>query len=413
MTGLIGVLGGGQLGRMLGLAGLPLGRRFLFLDPSPDAPAGDVGEHLVADYDDPAALDELASRADVVTYEFENVPAATVDVLAERVPVFPPAGVLRATQDRLVEKRSLVAVGIPVAPFREATTAAEVRDAAAELGRSVIVKTRRGGYDGKGQAVISDGSDVDAAVAGLGGRELIVEGRVDFDRELSLIAVRGRDGTFAAYPLVENHHAGGILRFSLAPAPAVDPSLQETAEGFARRFMGAHEYVGVMTLELFQVGDELIVNEVAPRVHNSGHWTIEGAEVSQFENHLRACLGLPLGATTPVGWSVMANVLGDAARRGAGHRDRRRPPAPLRQGAAAVAQDRPRHGSTGRARLVERPRRRARIADGAPRAPLRPVATRRATGRRCRSGTASPTTRSGRQPRRPWLGRRPRSGRGR
>ena len=311
MTGVVGVLGGGQLGRMLGLAGLPLGLRFVFLDPSPDSPAGDVGELLVADYDDPKALEELASRADVVTYEFENVPAAAVDALAETVPVFPSSSVLLATQDRLVEKTSLTDAGIPVAPFRVATTANDVRDALAELGSPVIVKTRRGGYDGKGQAVITDRDDVDAEVSSLGGAELVVEGRVEFDRELSVIAVRARDGAFVAYPLVENHHAGGILRLSLAPAPGVEPELQAKAEGFARRFMDAHDYVGVMTLELFQVDDDLIVNEVAPRVHNSGHWTIEGAEVSQFENHLRACLGLPLGATTPVGWSVMANVLGD------------------------------------------------------------------------------------------------------
>lgn len=311
MSGVIGVLGGGQLGRMLGLAGLPLGQRFVFLDPSPDSPAREVGELIVADYDDPKALDELASRAGVVTYEFENVPAGAVDALAETVPVFPSSAVLLATQDRLVEKTSLVDAGIPVAPFRAATTADDVGAAMGELGPSVIVKTRRFGYDGKGQAAITAGTDVDAAVASLGGAELVVEGRVPFDRELSVIAVRGRDGSFVAYPLVENHHAEGILRVSLAPAPLVDDRLQSLAEGFARRFMEAHDYVGVMTLELFQVGDELIVNEVAPRVHNSGHWTIEGAEVSQFENHLRACLGLPLGATTPIGSSVMANVLGD------------------------------------------------------------------------------------------------------
>ena len=308
---MIGVLGGGQLGRMLGLAGLPLGHRFVFLDPSPDAPARDVGELIVAGYDDRAALDDLASRADIVTYEFENVPAATLDALAETVPVSPSSRALRATQDRLVEKTSLVDAGIPVAAFRAATTAREVRDAVTELGLPAIVKTRRGGYDGKGQAVIAADSEVDAAVSSLGGAELIVEAQVGFDRELSLIAVRGRDGAFAAYPLVENHHADGILRFSLAPAPDVDAALQAAAEEFAQRFMSAHEYVGVMTLELFQVGDRLVVNEVAPRVHNSGHWTIEGAEVSQFENHLRACLGLPLGATTAVGWSVMANVLGE------------------------------------------------------------------------------------------------------
>jgi 5-(carboxyamino)imidazole ribonucleotide synthase len=317
VTAVIGVLGGGQLGRMLGLAGLPMGYRFVFLDPSPESPARHVGELLVADYDDPKGLDALTARADVVTYEFENVPASTVDLLAETVPVYPPAGVLRATQDRVVEKTSLLDAGIPVAPFRAATTAAEVRAAMAELGSPVIVKTRRFGYDGKGQAVVDADADVEAAVAGLGGADLIVEGRVPFDRELSVIAVRGADGAFAAYPLVENHHAEGILRHSLAPAPAVDPALQATGEGYARSFMEAHGYVGVMTLELFQVGDELLVNEVAPRVHNSGHWTIEGAEVSQFENHVRACLGLPLGSTAPIGSSLMVNVLGelpDAAR---------------------------------------------------------------------------------------------------
>ena len=311
MTGVIGVLGAGQLGRMLGLAGLPLGYRFVFLDPNPESPARDVGELLVADYDDAKALDELAGRVDLVTYEFENVPAASVEALAERVPVYPSSGVLHATQDRLVEKTSLVDAGIPVAPFRGATTADDVRAAIADLGLPVFVKTRRGGYDGKGQAVITDAGAVDDAVASLGGRELVVEGRVAFDRELSVIAVRAIDGAFTAYPLVENHHAEGILRYSLAPAPAVDAGLQATAEGFARRFMEAHGYVGVLTLELFQAGGELLVNEVAPRVHNSGHWTIEGAEVSQFENHLRACLGLPLGATAPIGSSVMANILGE------------------------------------------------------------------------------------------------------
>jgi 5-(carboxyamino)imidazole ribonucleotide synthase len=313
VIGTIGVLGAGQLGRMLGLAGLPLGYRFDFLDPAPDSPAREVGALLVADYDDPLALAELATRADVVTFEFENVPAATVEALAGKVPVHPPAGALHATQDRLVEKTSLVDAGIPVAPFRGASTADAVRAAIGDLGLPVILKTRRGGYDGKGQAVVTEEAEVGAAVDALGGdgAELIVEGRIAFDRELSVIAVRGRDGAFVAYPLVENHHAGGILRYSLAPAPGVAASLQSAAERYAQGFMDAHDYVGVMTLELFQVGDDLLVNEVAPRVHNSGHWTIEGAETSQFENHLRACLGLPLGSTAPVGSSVMANVLGE------------------------------------------------------------------------------------------------------
>lgn len=308
---MIGILGGGQLGRMLGLAGIPLGERFTFLDPSPDAPARVVGDLLIADYDDVDALDRLAGIADLVTYEFENVPAASADRLAERIPVFPSASALEVAQDRLIEKQALERVGIEVAPFAGAETTAEVRAAAENFGYPVILKHRRGGYDGKGQAVVLHETQVDDAFYSLGGKDLIVEQLISFDRELSIIAVRAKDGTFAAYPLVENHHRDGILRLSLAPAPNLDTFLQRSAQNYAERFMQSLDYVGVLALELFEFDERLLVNEVAPRVHNSGHWTIEGAETSQFENHLRACLGLPLGRTESMGWSAMVNLIGD------------------------------------------------------------------------------------------------------
>ena len=296
---------------MLGLAGVPLDQRFAFLDPSPDAPARAVGELVVGNYDDPDALDKLAGMVEIVTYEFENVPAASADRLAEHVPVFPTAGALEVAQDRLVEKQTLERVGIDVAPFAGVESTDDIREAAESMGYPMILKRRRGGYDGKGQAVVLHESQVDDAFASLGGRDLIVEQLISFDRELSVVAVRGKDGSFAAYPLVENHHKDGILRLSLAPAPDLDPFLQRSAEAFAERLMGSLDYVGVLTLELFEFDESLLVNEIAPRVHNSGHWTIEGAETSQFENHLRACLGLPLGRTENVGWSAMVNLIGE------------------------------------------------------------------------------------------------------
>lgn len=308
---MIGILGGGQLGRMLGLAGVPLGQRFTFLDPSPDAPARVVGDLVVADYDDPDGLDRLAASADLVTYEFENVPAASADRLAERVPVFPTASALEVAQDRLIEKQTLERAGIEVGPFAGAESTDDVRTAAGSFGYPIVLKRRRGGYDGKGQTVVLDESQIDDAFYSLGGKDLIVEQLISFDRELSLVAVRARDGAFAAYPLVENHHKDGILRLTLAPAPDLDPFLQRSAEHFAERLMQSLDYVGVLALELFEFDERLLVNEIAPRVHNSGHWTIDGAETSQFENHLRACLGLPLGRTEAIGWSAMVNLIGD------------------------------------------------------------------------------------------------------
>jgi len=268
----VGVIGGGQLGRMLALAGIPLGLSFRFLDPSPDAPAAEVGELLVGDYDDPELLDRLADGAAAVTYEFENVPVAA----ARRVGAIPAPEALEASQDRLVEKQFFRRLGIPTPKLDE-----EVDEFPA------ILKTRRLGYDGKGQRLVE-------TWAGPPDAAHVLEERVPFDRELSLLAVRGAGGDTRFYPLVENVHEGGILRTSRVPATDAP---QADAEGYATRLLDELGYVGVLALELFDLGGRLLANEFAPRVHNTGHWTIEGAATSQFENHLRAVLGLPLGPT--------------------------------------------------------------------------------------------------------------------
>jgi 5-(carboxyamino)imidazole ribonucleotide synthase len=306
----VGVLGGGQLGWMLARAGDPLGIRCRFLDPSPDAPAGRAGELIVGAYDDPAALDRFADQLALATYEFENVPVDSARRLAGRLSVFPPPEALEAAQDRLTEKRFFESVDIPVPPWRPVASLDDLRNAVAELGCPAVLKTRRLGYDGKGQEVIREPGQVERAWARLGGVLLVLEAFVRFDRELSILAVRGRDGSTACYPLVENLHAGGILRRSLAPAPGVPSAIQARAESYARGVLDGLSYVGVLAIELFQVGDRLLANEMAPRVHNSGHWTIEGAETSQFENHLRAVAGLPLGPTAPRGVSAMLNLIG-------------------------------------------------------------------------------------------------------
>ena len=306
----VGVLGGGQLGRMLALAGYALGMRFRFLDPAPDAPAGHLAAHIAGGYDDPQILDRFAAGLDVVTYEFENVPVTAAEHLAQRVAVYPPPPALAAAQDRLVEKRFFVRLGIPTPGFAEVDTRADLDAAVAAIGLPGVLKTRRLGYDGKGQALLRTSTDVAAAWQALAGAALIYEAFVPFDRELSILAVRDRRGATVCYPLVENHHREGILRLSLGPAPDIEPALQEQAEEYARRALVALDYVGVLAIELFQVGDRLLANEMAPRVHNSGHWTIEGAVTSQFENHLRAVCGLPLGDTSPRGHAAMVNLIG-------------------------------------------------------------------------------------------------------
>jgi 5-(carboxyamino)imidazole ribonucleotide synthase len=279
----VGVIGGGQLGRMLALAGIPLGLSFRFLDPSPDAPAGAVGELLVGPYDDPELLDRLADGADVVTYEFENVPVEA----ARRVGALPDARALEDSQDRLLEKRLFRRLGIPTAPIDDEVTTFPA-----------LLKTRRLGYDGKGQRPVETRPGPDPGQ--------VLEGLVPFDRELSLLAVRGRDGDTRFWPLVENVHEDGILRASRAPAAGAP---QARAEEYGRRLLDELGYVGVLALELFDVGGELVANELAPRVHNTGHWTIEGSATSQFENHLRAILGFPLGPTDARP-SLMLNLIG-------------------------------------------------------------------------------------------------------
>jgi 5-(carboxyamino)imidazole ribonucleotide synthase len=308
----IGILGAGQLGRMLALAGVPLGLHFRFLDPTPNSPAARLGEQIVAAYDDPGMLAHFVSGLDCVTYEFENVPIATATLLANHVPVLPPPLALATAQDRMEEKRFFHSLGIPTAPFVAIDTRADLEAALDVIGLPAVLKTRRLGYDGKGQVVVRQREEIEQAWAMLAGQPLILEGFVHFTRELSLLAVRSRDGATACYPLVENTHRDGILRRSIAPAPAVHPQLQALAESYAARVLDALGYVGVLAIELFQTEQQpsLIVNEMAPRVHNSGHWTIEGAETSQFENHVRAVAGLPLGSTAMRGYAAMVNLIG-------------------------------------------------------------------------------------------------------
>ncbi|RTG97087.1 5-(carboxyamino)imidazole ribonucleotide synthase [Thermus scotoductus] len=306
----IGILGGGQLGRMLALAGYPLGLSFRFLDPSPEACAGQVGELVVGGFLEEGALARFAEGLDLVTYEFENVPVEAAHLLAKRLPVLPPPKALEVAQDRLLEKTFMQSLGVPTPPFRGVEGLQDLREGFEALGFPALLKTRRGGYDGKSQALLTSWEEAERAFHALGGGGLILEGYVPFQRELSILGVRSRTGEVAFYPLVENRHQGGILRLSLAPAPGVSEALQRKAEDYARRALMALDYTGVLALEFFQVGEELLFNEMAPRVHNSGHWTLEGAETSQFENHLRALLGLPLGSTAPRGYSAMVNLIG-------------------------------------------------------------------------------------------------------
>lgn len=309
----VGILGGGQLARMLALSGAPLGLRFLVMDTAADACAGQFVPMVVGDYRDEAALAEFASKVDVATFDFENVPSVAAHWLAQRVSVFPAPSALATAQDRLAEKTLFRELGIPVPDFAVIDSRASMDAAIAAIGTPCILKTRRLGYDGKGQFRIKSPADADAAWAALGAQAgtvgLILEAFVAFERELSVIAVRGRDGEFSAWPLTENWHVDGVLSASLAPA-RVEAALAETAFAYARKLAEALDYVGVFALELFCRDGELLANELAPRVHNSGHWTIEGAETSQFENHLRAVLGLPLGATRMLGHACMLNWVG-------------------------------------------------------------------------------------------------------
>ena len=309
----IGVLGGGQLGRMLALAAARLGFDVAVLGRESDAPAGRVAAKLiVGDYADPASLHALAKACDVVTFEFENVPAEAVEALAaEGVRVAPGARALEVAQDRLAEKTFLNAHGCPTVAFAPIDDPADIAPALSRLGAPALLKTRREGYDGKGQAWVANAYEAEAAWEAIGAAPAILEARCAFVREVSIVAARGADGAFAAYPLAENRHEDGVLRTSLAPADAT-PIVRAEAERIARTIAEALDYVGVLAVEMFELADGgLLVNEIAPRVHNSGHWTLDGCEVDQFEQHIRAVAGWPLGPTAAQARAEMTNLLGD------------------------------------------------------------------------------------------------------
>jgi len=307
----IGILGGGQLGYMLALAGYPLDFHFRFLDPSPQAPVGRVASRVTAEYTDFEALEKFAHGLALVTYEFENVPVEALRFLQKLVPVYPSAQALETAQDRRSEKLLFQKLGIPTTKFAVINSAGELQQTVKEIGLPAILKTCRLGYDGKGQWVLRTGEDVERVRNEIPSAPLILEEFVKFSRELSILAVRARNGETAFYRLVENHHRDGILRLSLAPAPHLTEALQREAEAAARRVLESLDYVGVLAIELFECNGRLLANEMAPRVHNSGHWTIEGAVTSQFENHLRAVSGLPLGDTGTLGFSAMLNLIGE------------------------------------------------------------------------------------------------------
>lgn len=307
-TARIGIVGAGQLGRMLGLAGYRLGIQSIFLGQREDSPAGQIGPIRLAELDDVDGLRALARSVDVLTFEIENVSVDALRALEGVVPVHPQPEIVALAQDRLTEKRLFESLGIPAAPFEPVDDEADLPLAADRLGWPIVLKARRLGYDGRGQRLADDLEGLRAAWGSIGRVPAIAEGFVEFDRELSLIGVRraGEDPLF--YPLTENLHADGILQTSMAPWE--DDVLQRTAESWLTAIMNRFDYRGVLTVEFFSSGDGLVANEIAPRVHNSGHWTIEGAVTSQFENHLRAVLDWPLGETRHRGYAGMLNLLG-------------------------------------------------------------------------------------------------------
>ncbi|MDR4307764.1 5-(carboxyamino)imidazole ribonucleotide synthase [Chelatococcus sambhunathii] len=315
----IGILGGGQLGRMIALAAAPLGLKTHVYCPDPDSPAFDVASaHTVAPYEDEAALAAFCDAVDVVTYEFENVPAETAKIVSGRKPLFPDARALETTQDRLTEKTFLRKLGLPVPDFAPVDDRDGLAAAIAAIGRPAVLKTRRFGYDGKGQILVREGLAIDQALAAMNGQPAILEAFVPFRAECSVIAARGRTGEFRAYDVVENRHENHILRSSHVPAQ-IKAETAAAAVEMARKIAQSLNYVGVLGVELFLVdgpaGERVMVNEIAPRVHNSGHWTIEGAATSQFEQHVRAIAGWPLGSTRTRGEVVMTNLLGAEATR--------------------------------------------------------------------------------------------------
>lgn len=305
----LGILGGGQLAQMMAQAARPLGVSCVALDPAPDACAASDAELWVGVYDDPETLRRLAERCDAVTFEFENVPASSLEALEGRVPIFPSAEALRVSSDRILEKRYFDSTGVAVGPYREVRGADELAEAVRAIGLPGVLKTCSGGYDGKGQRVLRSAADAEAAGAWAEGKRCIFEAFVEFDRELSIVACRSREGEMVFYPLAENTHAQGMLVRSEAPAAVSDETATQ-ARRAARKIMERLGYVGVLAIEFFDVGGKLLANEMAPRVHNTGHWTIEGARTSQFENHVRAVMGMPLRPAEAAGHSVMLNVIG-------------------------------------------------------------------------------------------------------
>ncbi len=309
----VGIFGGGQLGRMMGLAGIPLGLEFTFLDPSPDACAGTVGTLVQADFSDTEAFRRLAGSVDVATFDFENVPESSARALQEIKPVYPSPQALGACQDRLHEKNLLSSLEIAVPAYHPVSSRTDLLAGLDKFTYPAVLKTRRLGYDGKGQAILRDQEDLERAWQKLGDFDLILETFVPFEQECSLIGARGIDGETRFWSLTRNLHVDGILVLSLAGG--FDDALQAAAEDMMRRLLDHFDYVGVLTLEFFLLDGQLLVNEIAPRVHNSGHWTIDGAQTSQFENHLRAITGMPLGGTTARCEALMFNWIGELPER--------------------------------------------------------------------------------------------------
>ncbi len=305
----VGIVGGGQLEQMMMEAAQALQVKVTSLEPNKQCPAARIAPIIEGAYDDPVALQELIQQADVLTYDFENVPADALVKLEQQISIYPPINALRKTQNRFLEKTFLNSLDIPTAAFRAVNSVADLAQAVQEIGLPAVLKTQEGGYDGKGQWVIKELSDLPSLAQVVQSTPCILEDLIGFERELSLIAVRSTVGEIAFYPLVENKHEGGILRESRAPF--LDSVLQAEAEAHLRRLLEAMQYVGVLCVEFFQREGRLIANEMAPRVHNSGHWTIEGAVTSQFENHLRAILGMPLASTAAKGHSLMLNIIGE------------------------------------------------------------------------------------------------------
>jgi 5-(carboxyamino)imidazole ribonucleotide synthase len=311
----IGILGGGQLGRMLAMAAARLGLRCQVFSPDPDSPAFDVVLNAAcAEYADVEALELFANDVDVITYEFENVPAAAAMILAARRPVLPNRKVLETTQDRLAEKDFVKRLGIATADYADVSSAASLRAAISRIGLPAVIKTRRFGYDGKGQALIREGDNTDRIWADLGTKSAILEAFIPFEREISVIAARSASGEVECFDVTENEHRDHILKISRAPA-AIPDALAAQARGVAEKIANALDYVGVLAVEMFvlvdDAGPRILVNEIAPRVHNSGHWTLDGASISQFEQHIRAIAGWPLGKPVRHGPVTMTNLIGD------------------------------------------------------------------------------------------------------